>query len=80
MEFERWLGTMFGRDELDARRVLQDQSALQFLIAWSFFEAKCFDGFVKIEKLKAFSSRLLAEGFSAERVADQLGHFHSRYH
>lgn len=65
MKFEHWLGELLGQNEFEIRRLIQDPTALHFLIGWSLFESKCFDGFVKIGKLETFAARLVARTIAA---------------
>jgi hypothetical protein len=63
MKFEHWLGELLGESEHEVAYLLKDETALRFLIAWSLFEAKCFDGFVKLDGLDAFACRLISESY-----------------
>lgn len=79
MRFEQWLGELLSQDQFEVRRLLQNPAALHFLIAWSLFESKCFDGYVKIDKLEAFAARLVAESYDSGLIAEAASHFHARY-
>ena len=79
-DFERWLGSLFGEDGVKVQELLGNQTALQFLIAWSLFESKCFDGFVKKEQLEKFSKCTAAKSdFPMKRLERAAHHFHERY-
>ena len=79
-DFERWLGSLFGHDGDKVQELLGNQTALQFLIAWSLFESKCFDGFVKKEQLEKFSKCTAAKSdFPMKRLERAAHHFHERY-
>jgi hypothetical protein len=53
--FQSWLGTLVGHSEFEVRRLLEDESALHFLVAWSLFESKCFAGFVKAKQIEHYA-------------------------
>jgi hypothetical protein len=79
MKFERWLGALLKQSEREVQLLLSDSAALQFLIAWSLFESKCFDGFVKIDRIQKFSERVAAEGCDPDSLDAALAHLHQRY-
>jgi hypothetical protein len=79
MKFEHWLGELLGESEHEVTYLLKDETALRFLIAWSLFEAKCFDGFVKLDGLDAFACRLISESYDCATITDAARHFHQRY-
>jgi hypothetical protein len=79
MRFEHWLGSLLGQRPSEIERLISDETALQFLIAWSLFESKCFDGDLKTVKLKPYSERLASEQFVNPAVATIAAAFHSRY-
>lgn len=78
--FEGWLASLLGQEEQQIRNLLKDQTALHFLITWSLFESKCFNGFVKADGLEKFSERIVAnESFDATYISAAASHFHNRY-
>lgn len=80
MNFENWLANLLGQAEPEIKRLLQDEMALHFLIAWSLFESKCFNGYVRIKDLEAFSQRIvIKESFKIDSVRKIAEHFHARY-
>jgi hypothetical protein len=79
MEFETWLAKLLGQSELKIGRLLKDSTAVKFLIAWSLFESKCFDGFVKIARIDEFARRLASEAFDSKAIRHVLNHFYDRY-
>ena len=80
--FAVWLGALLGQSEFAVHRLLKDKSALHFLITWSLFESKCFGGYVKLEKIGEYSTRIAA-GLQDEVAAITINkatvHFHARY-
>jgi len=76
--FHSWLGTLFGHSELQVRRLLDDEAALHFLMAWSLFESKCFGGFVRAAKIECYA-RLTSKSIAAATLPDAAEHFHARY-
>lgn len=79
MQFDEWLGKLLKQSPHEVRRLLDDSAAQQFLIAWSLFEAKCFDGFVKIDRIEAFAKRVVEQGADSPSLDHALEHFHQRY-
>lgn len=76
--FTSWLGTLFGHPELEVRRLLQDESALQFLVAWSLFESKCFGGFVQAVEIERYA-KATSPALDPALLHDGVEHFHARY-
>lgn len=76
--FHSWLGELFGHSELQVRRLLDDRTALEFLVAWSLFESKCFAGYVKAEEIEQYAKRT-ALSVSLAELRDTAAHFHARY-
>ena len=79
MKFDEWLGTLLKQSPHEIRRLLDDSAAQEFLIAWSLFEAKCFDGFVKIDGVESFAKRVVEQGADSPSLDLALSHFHQRY-
>lgn len=77
--FESWLADLLRQRETEVRRLMRDPTALRFLIAWALYEAKCFDGFVKIGLLDSFAARVLAEGYDPAKISTGVEYFHNRY-
>ena len=69
-----------GHDAAGRTVTLKNPTALHFLIAWSLFESKCFDGFMKLQAIDDFADRLAnKESFDVECISVAAAHFHSRY-
>jgi hypothetical protein len=79
MRFDQWLGALLNQNPQETRRLLDNPAAQEFLIAWSLFESKCFDGYVKIDRIESFAQRIIEEGADACSPGDALIHFHQRY-
>ena len=77
--FTKWLGMVLNQSELEIRRTLNDDTALHFLIAWSLFEARCFEKYVQAKKLRDYAETVASQGFSATRLSPQFDHFYNRY-
>jgi len=78
--FSSWLGQLFQQSELEVQRLLTDEAAMQFLLAWSLFESKCFKNDLHSNRLPDFANELV----SSNKVAlDSLNlpamYFHARY-
>ena len=76
--FPSWLGTLLGQSESETKRLLSDESALHFLIAWSLFESKCFGGFVKAKDIGDFAKRACCS-IDWQVLRASAEHFHTRY-
>ena len=79
LSFARWLSTLLNEREIELQRLLADPAAQHFLIAWSLFESKCFDGFLKARAIRGFANRAVQEGFRPTQIAEQFLYFHGRY-
>ncbi len=79
IRFEQWLATLLAQPETEVRRIVQDPTALHFLITWSLFESKCFAGFVTKIGIEPFAKRLNDERFDSDLIAPHAAHFHARY-
>ena len=60
--------------------MLHDGTATRFLIAWSLFESRCFEGSAKINKFPTFAT-LFSEihNFECLALQESATHFHRRY-
>ena len=78
--FSGWLGQLFNQSELEIQQLLADQTAMQFLLAWSLFESKCFKSDLRSSEISGFASQLVSGN---EMILDSLNvpaaHFHIRY-
>lgn len=79
MKFERWLADLLCQNEIEVRRLLGDSAALHFLITWSLFESKCFEGYVKIGDLGKYAERVIDEAYDPAIISEAAFHFHARY-
>jgi len=80
MAFKKWFAEYLQQDQLQIDRLLNDETATHFLIAWSLFESRCFEGFAKPEKFHAFASDVTEnDAFQNEDFLESGKHFHSRY-
>lgn len=77
--FASWLADVLQGCKSDVDRLLKDETALYFLIAWSLFESKCFSGFCRANNLSTFAEKAVREGFAPLKVKAHLEHFHDRY-
>lgn len=76
--FSSWLGTLLGHSEREINDLLDDESALQFLITWSIFESKCFHGRLKVGSIKYYADAT-APSINSSALQDDAEYFHSRY-
>ena len=79
-EFDDWFAAYLGQQPFQVKQLLQDGMATRFLIAWSIFESKCFNGFVKINCLSSFAEKVSKEQDFARGNFEAHGqYFHNRY-
>lgn len=78
-DFEHWLAGLLGQDVYAAKRLLNDRTALHFLIAWSLFESKCAGG--KFEAKSLLDAAFLPVPNTIEQASIQClaGTLHVRY-
>lgn len=76
--FSSWLATLFGQSDHQVRRLLDDGTALHFLVAWSLFESKCFAGFVKAADIASYA-KCVAPRLESPKVHATAVHFYKRY-
>lgn len=76
--FHSWLGTLFGHSESQVLLLLDNKMALQFLVAWSLFESKCFAGYVRAPDIAQYAQRT-APSIGPAALRDAAAHFHARY-
>lgn len=80
MPFSRWLANLLGQSESDVKRILEDENALHFLIAWSLFEAKCFSGYMRSSKIDEYSNIITNQDLvDSEFLIEVASYFHERY-
>ena len=83
-KFSKWLAQLLRQSDRQVNRLLEDKSALHFLMAWSLLESKCFEGFVRADSLRSYANRIVSENmdgctFKSEVLGDTVSHFHERY-
>ena len=77
-EFLKWLSKYLGSDEKETNKLLDNELSRYFLIVWSIYEAKCFGGFVKVDKFNEFVKGIIGT-IDANRINDSAEYFHKRY-
>lgn len=80
MSFDNWFAAYLGQPPVQVQCLLRNGLATRFLIAWSLFESKCFEGFVKIDQLSNFAKEISeTKGFARCDFEEAGRHFHDRY-
>jgi hypothetical protein len=80
MTFDQWFADYLQQDQLQIERLLRSKMATRFLIAWSLFESRSFEGFAKVNKFSAFANRVTDNNaFRKEDFLEPGRHFHVRY-
>lgn len=78
--FAFWLGELLGQSEHETARLLHDKSALHFLVAWTLFESKCFNGYVQEKEIQKYANRVADESeLQFHELRDIAEYFHDRY-
>lgn len=78
--FAFWLGKLLGQSEHEATRLLADKSALHFLVAWTLFESRCFQGYVQEKKIQEYANHVADESeLQLHELTDIAECFHDRY-
>ncbi|MFN8489450.1 MAG: hypothetical protein U0350_17845 [Caldilineaceae bacterium] len=78
--FVKWFADYLDEEEKAVRILLQDKSALSFLMTWSIFETICFGNYMKYKDVQEFPKRVIAKaGFARHMFDEAITHFHSRY-
>lgn len=77
-EFLKWLSEYLEADEEETNKLLNNELARYFLIIWSIYEAKCFKGFVKVDKFNDFVEGIVGI-IDTSRINDSAKYFHKRY-
>jgi hypothetical protein len=79
-KFESWLGELLGQSEHEIHRLLHEKSALHFLLTWTLFESKCFNGYVQEKEIKKYANRIADESeLQFHELRDIAKYFHDRY-
>lgn len=79
-DVHKWLAGHFETDIGYINSVMKDERATYFLIIWSIFERKCFDGFMKKSQIETFVEKNLTL-LNPEKIGikKSIEHFHNRY-
>lgn len=77
--FENWFADILSQSRSQVHELLSDQTAIQFLIAWSIFESRCFAGYLKLADIETYAESCATSGFKTEQVSSHLLHFFQRY-
>jgi len=68
------------QDPPEVQRLLNDDTALRFLIYWSWFESKCFDENMQINKFRPFVNEVVVnKNFDPDAFKKAGKYFHKRY-
>ena len=79
-DFDTWFADYLKQSPIQVERLLEDKTAVRFLIAWSLLETSCFHGFAMEKKLDEHCRRIVDdEGFNSLLLKPILKHFHTRY-
>lgn len=81
-EFNSWLAKYLNSNSKEVAKLLENKSAIEFLITWSIFESSCFDGFLSIDKISEFSKNKATHAHAKSNAGEldvQAIFFHERY-
>ena len=79
LDFDTWFADHLGERPEEVTCLLEDKTAVRFLIAWSLLEPKCFGGSARGKNLSSHCQRLVDEGFDPGSLSPIIEYFHSRY-
>lgn len=78
--FKTWLGELLKQNTYNVNKLLNDNTALHFLIAWSLFESKCFKGDFVARDIPRYALRIVEDASNDILLIRQhTQHFHVRY-
>ena len=78
--FHIWLARTLGQSVYEVSHLLSQDMAIEFLISWSLFESRCFDGFMKLDGIKPYAKKLIEnEKFKMVDLQKHFNYFHKRY-
>ena len=79
-DFKSWLTDFKRQSGVLVSQLLEDHTALHFLIAWALFKSLCFNNSVNIKNIQRFSERTDEGGsFDVTSIHEDVKHFHTRY-
>lgn len=79
-DFAEWLAIYFKQSPHEVVSLLRDTTAVRFLITWSIFESKCFNGYMREKDISKFANRVSKQKeFERADFDFYLKHFHERY-
>lgn len=71
-----WLSRYFETGSENIEMLFENTLALEFLIIWSIFETKCFNGFCTTGGIKSFVEK---NNLDCSELQKGISHFHERY-
>jgi len=78
--FHAWLAETLGQPVSEVSHLLSQEMAVEFLMSWSLFESRCFEGFMKLHLIEPYVRRTIdQENFDVSVLTDHFTHFHDRY-
>lgn len=78
--FVKWFASYQNQDENAVKKLLEDRSAIYFLMTWSIFETVCFGNFMKYKDVEKLPKKVVErKGFDREVFDASIKHFHCRY-
>ena len=77
--FETWLAKLLGQRELEIRRLMNDGTAIRFLMVWSMFEGRYLRDSANEQVIDQLAKRIVDEGFNPTCLSEALNHLHARY-
>jgi hypothetical protein len=60
------------------KEFLDTELLRSFFLVWSIYEAKCFNGFVRIKELKSFVDKI-EKSIDPDNIENEAEYFHKRY-
>ncbi|WP_338099964.1 hypothetical protein [Methanolapillus africanus] len=74
----KWISKKYGTEPYVIREILKDETVFSFLMIWTIFEQKLFDGSFKRSSIETFIDRRLQQ-INVANFESIVEHFHERY-
>lgn len=78
INLKKWLSVYLEIKQEELDNIIQPDNALSFMIVWTIFESKCFNGFVKVDIFDKFIQQN-KQKLTLAVIEPSISHFHARY-
>jgi hypothetical protein len=77
-EVKNWLARYFETKDSEIEKMIKSDSATSFLMIWSLFESKCFNGTFTVRKIEPFATDQ-KKNYTKLSVEEPVRYFYDRY-